>query len=287
VGNPAFYFKQLFNVLFLVFNSVQLVVFFPVTHTLTPSTFKLNYFFWGWQVLIFRDMLASMATLYVVATPIGNLEDITLRALSVLKQADCIACEDTRHTLKLLTHYNIKKRLLSYHSHNEERAGTAIISLLKEGKSVALVTDSGTPCVSDPGAAIVDRARRQGIPVVPVPGASALTALLSVAGVPLKGVCFEGFLSPKAGRRRSRLRELMSGESGAIVFESPFRVEKLARDIAEIDKDRLLVVGRELTKVYEEIFSDSAQNILNYLRGMTTIKGEFVILISGDKKTQV
>jgi 16S rRNA (cytidine1402-2'-O)-methyltransferase len=200
-----------------------------------------------------------------VATPIGNLEDITLRALSVLKQADCIACEDTRHTLKLLTHYNIKKRLLSYHSHNEERAGTAIISLLKEGKSVALVTDSGTPCVSDPGAAIVNRARRQGIP----------------------GVCFEGFLSPKAGRRRSRLRELMSGESGAIVFESPFRVEKLARDIAEIDKDRLLVVGRELTKVYEEIFSDSAQNILNYLRGMTTIKGEFVILISGDKKTQV
>ncbi len=228
-----------------------------------------------------------MAVLYVVATPIGNLEDITLRALSVLKQADCIACEDTRHTLKLLTHYGIKKRLLSYHSHNAERAGSAILMLLKEGKSVALVTDGGTPCVSDPGTAIVHQARREGIRVVPVPGASALTALLSVAGVPLKGVCFEGFLSPKAGRRKARLRELMSGESGAVVFESPFRVEKLVRDIADIDQERLLVVGRELTKMYEEILFDSARNILNYLHGMTTIKGEFVILISVNKKTQV
>lgn len=228
-----------------------------------------------------------MATLFVVATPIGNLEDITLRALSVLKQVDCIACEDTRHTLKLLNHYGIKKHLISCHSYNEEKAGRSILTLLKDNKSVALVTDGGTPCISDPGTAIVHQARGNGFAVVPVPGASAFTALLSVAGVPVKGTCFAGFLSPKAGRRKARLRELMAADAGCVVFESPFRVEKLLRDISEIDGERLLVVGRELTKVYEQILFDSAQNVLNYFSGMTKIKGEFVIFISGGKKTQV
>ena len=232
-------------------------------------------------------MVDYMAALYVVATPIGNLEDITLRALRILKQSDCIACEDTRHSLKLLNHYGIKKQLVSYHSYNEQKAGHKILSLLRLGKNVALLTDSGTPCISDPGTAIVHAAREHDIPVVPVPGVSALTTLLSVAGLPVKGVSFEGFLSPKAGRRRVRLKELLDKKAGSVLFESPFRVCRLLADIAELDGRRILVVGRELTKVHEQILYDTAENHLTNFSQMTKIKGEFIIYISGKEKTQV
>lgn len=230
-------------------------------------------------------MVDYMATLYVVATPIGNLEDITLRALRILKESDCIACEDTRHSLKLLNHYGIKKQLISYHSYNEEKAGQKILSLLKQGKNVVLLTDSGTPCISDPGTAIVHAAREQDLNVIPVPGASALTALLSVTGLPVKGVSFEGFLSPKGGRRRSRLKELLARTTGSVLFESPFRVGKLLADIVEFDGKRTLVVAKELTKVHEQIIYDTAENHLTKFGQMTKIKGEFVIYISGKEKT--
>jgi 16S rRNA (cytidine1402-2'-O)-methyltransferase len=228
-----------------------------------------------------------MAVLYVVGTPIGNLEDITLRALRILKQADCIACEDTRRSLKLLNHYGINNQLLSYHSYNEEKAGQKIIQLLKQGKSVALLSDSGTPCISDPGTAIVHTARESGIQVVPIPGVSALTALLSAAGMPVKGVSFEGFLSPKAGRRRTQLKEILQRKTGSVLFESPFRIVKLLNDVAELDKKRRLVVARELTKVHEQIIYDTAENHLTKFGQMTKIQGEFVIYISGKERTQV
>jgi len=226
-----------------------------------------------------------MTVLYVVATPIGNLEDITLRALRILKEADCIACEDTRHSLKLLNHYGIKKQLISYHSYNEEKAGHKIISLLKQGKNVALLSDSGTPCVSDPGTAIVHTAREHGIPVIPIPGVSALTALLSITGLPVKGMSFEGFLSPKGGKRRAQLKGLLNRKTGSVLFESPFRICKLLADIVWLDNKRMLVIARELTKVYEQIIYDNAENHLTYFSQMTKIKGEFVIFISGKEKT--
>jgi 16S rRNA (cytidine1402-2'-O)-methyltransferase len=228
-----------------------------------------------------------MAALYVVATPIGNLEDITLRALRMLKEADCIACEDTRHSLKLLNHYGIKNQLLSYHSYNEEKAGERIMTLLRQGKSVALLTDGGTPCISDPGTAVVHTAREHGIQVIPIPGVSALTALLSVTGMPVKGVSFEGFLSPKGGRRRARLKEILQRTTGSVLFESPFRIVKLLNDVAELDSKRMLVVAKELTKVHERIIYDTAENHLTKFGQMTKIKGEFVIYISGKEKTQV
>jgi 16S rRNA (cytidine1402-2'-O)-methyltransferase len=221
-----------------------------------------------------------MGKLYIVATPIGNLEDITLRALRILKEVDIIACEDTRRTLKLLNHYEIKNKLLSYHAYNEEKAGLKIIAYLQEDKSVALVSDGGTPGISDPGAAIVHKARDKGIEVVPLPGASAFTALLSASGFPVKGVFFEGFLYQKGNKRKKRLKELLEREAGSIVFESPYRICKLLTEISEIDSKRILVIGRELTKIYEEIITDTAQNLLTYYEKKKKIKGEFTIYIS-------
>ena len=172
-----------------------------------------------------------MATLYVVATPIGNLEDLTMRALRVLGEVSAIACEDTRQTLKLLNHYGLKKRLLSYHGYNEERMAQRIVEILDGGEDVALVTDGGTPGISDPGAPLVHAARAGGHRTVPIPGPSALAALLSVAGAPLKGVTFEGFLSPRPGRRRRRLERLLADGDGVVLYESPHRILKLLEDL--------------------------------------------------------
>ena len=226
-----------------------------------------------------------MAVLYVVATPIGNLGDITFRALETFKSVDVIACEDTRHTLQLLTHFGIRKPLLSCRARNEEDAARKILDVLGKGQSVAYASDAGTPALSDPGAVLVRLVRAEGYTVVPIPGASAFATLLSVAGGNDKTVTFEGFLSPRAGRRKSRLAELMGGGSAAIVYESPFRIVKLLADIAEIDGERTITVGRELTKLHEEIVCGAAGEVYRDFAAREKILGEFSVFITGKNRS--
>lgn len=227
-----------------------------------------------------------MATLYIVGTPIGNLGDITYRALETFKTVDVIACEDTRHTLQLLNHFEIKKPLVSCRAQNEQSAAQKIVHLLDEGQNVAYASDAGTPGISDPGAVLVDVARGAGHEIVPIPGACAFVSLASVAGSGGKTLLFEGFLSPKPGRRRSRLRELMVTGFAFVLYESPFRIVKLLADIADIQCDRRIVVGRELTKLHEEIVEGTAVEVLEDFAGRSKILGEFAVFVSGSKDAQ-
>ena len=222
----------------------------------------------------------SHGKLYVVATPIGNLEDITLRALRVLREVDLIAAEDTRHTRKLLDRYKIKKRMVSYHEHNERERAERIIEDLKSGMKVALVSDSGTPAISDPGYVLIRRCVEEGIEVIPIPGPSAFLAALSVSGLPVHRFIFEGFLPHKSGKRRNRLRQLAEEEGTIIFYESPHRLLKTLSDILEILGNRRVVIARELTKVHEEIFRGSIEEALERF-GIGKCKGEFTILIEG------
>ena len=226
-----------------------------------------------------------MAGLFIVATPIGNLKDISLRALECLQEADLVACEDTRRSLKLLTHYGIRKPLLSCHGHNEEKASIRIAGLLEEGKTVAYLSDAGTPALSDPGSRLVRAIQDRGFPVVPLPGPSAFATLLSVAGFPDKTVTFEGFLSPKSGRRRSRLRELLQRGEAFLLYESVHRILKLLDDIAEEESGRPIVVGREMTKEFEEYLRGTAGEVKQRLQERDAVKGEFSVLVSGGKKS--
>ncbi|MGL4981437.1 MAG: 16S rRNA (cytidine(1402)-2'-O)-methyltransferase [Treponemataceae bacterium] len=224
-----------------------------------------------------------MSTLYIVATPIGNLGDITFRAIETLKQVDYIACEDTRHTLRLLTHFAIQKPLLSCRMQNETKAAEKIIGLLTEGKRVAFVSDAGTPSLSDPGSELVALVRQAGFVVSPIPGASAFAAIVSVAGCGGKSILFDGFLSVKPGKRRKRLSFLIQSGFSIVLYESPFRITKLLQDIADINDERLIVVGRELSKLHEEILVGSASKLLEAFAERTKILGEFVVLIHGEK----
>jgi len=212
---------------------------------------------------------------------------MTFRAVETLKEVDFVAAEDTRHTLQLLNHFEIKKPLISCRSQNEKFAGEKIVKLLDEGHSGAYASDAGTPGISDPGAVLVDLVRDAGHEVIPIPGASAFATLISVAGSGGKTLIFEGFLSPKPGRRRSRLRELMGTGDAIIIYESPFRITKLLTDIADIDSTRRVVVGRELTKLHEEVISGSAEDMKNDFAARQSIKGEFAIFISGTKNIQL
>ena len=224
-----------------------------------------------------------MSELYIVGTPIGNLGDITFRALETFKSVDVIAAEDTRHTLELLTHFEIRKPLVSCRAQNEGFASEKIIQMLDKGQKVAYASDAGTPGISDPGAVLAEKARSAGHRVIPIPGPSAFATLASVAGSGGKTLVFEGFLSPKPGRRRSRLRELMGTPAACIVYESPFRVVKLLADIAEIDAERRIVVGRELTKLHEEINGGPAKEIYEDYSSRSKVLGEFAVFISGNK----
>ena len=225
-----------------------------------------------------------MAELFLVATPIGNLQDITLRALHVLQSVDVIACEDTRHSLKLFNAHSIQKPLVSCHANNKITAARRIISLLKDGQDVALVSDAGTPGISDPGSFLVQKVREAGFGTVPVPGASALTAILSVSAFSCKRVVFEGFLSSKDGRRKKQLKGLLETGDSFILYESPFRVLKLLNDIEELgvqtNDRRKLLCGRELTKSHEEILEGYAGEICDILARRPSVKGEFVFQIS-------
>ena len=221
-----------------------------------------------------------------MGTPIGNLGDITYRALETFKSVDVIACEDTRHTLQLLNHFEIKKPLVSCRAQNEQVAAQKLVRLLDEGQTVAYASDAGTPGISDPGAVLVDVAREAGHDVVPIPGACAFVSLASVAGSGGKSLLFEGFLSPKPGRRRSRLRELMATGFAFVLYESPFRIVKLLADIADIQCERRIVVGRELTKLHEEIVEGTAAEVLENFAGRSKILGEFAVFVSGSKNAQ-
>ncbi|MGI0511238.1 16S rRNA (cytidine(1402)-2'-O)-methyltransferase [Treponema denticola] len=217
----------------------------------------------------------------MVATPIGNLKDISFRALETFQEADFIACEDTRHTLGLLTHYEISKPLISCRAVNEAAASEKIVKLLDEGKKIAYASDAGTPAISDPGSILVRTAREAGHTIIPIPGASAFGAIMSIAGTYDKTVVFEGFLSPKAGKRKRRLQELFDFGAGFVLYESPYRIVKLLADIAEIDSSRELIVGRELTKLHEEIIKGPASEVLQNFEKRLLIKGEFSVFVTG------
>jgi 16S rRNA (cytidine1402-2'-O)-methyltransferase len=221
-----------------------------------------------------------VSVLYVVATPIGNLEDITLRALRILKEVDLIAAEDTRHTGLLLKHFGIQTPLTSYFEGNELRKREVILTRLKERQSIALVSDAGTPGISDPGFRLILTAIQNGIPVVPIPGPSAVTAALSVSGLPTDAFLFRGFLPHKSKKRRDLLGELEETRETLIFYESPHRIIETLKDILEILGDREIVLTRELTKVYEEVFRGRVSEIQSQI-GERRLKGEITLVISG------
>jgi 16S rRNA (cytidine1402-2'-O)-methyltransferase len=218
--------------------------------------------------------------LYIVSTPIGNLEDITLRALRVLKEVDLIAAEDTRRTRQLLTHYGIHKPLISYHEHNRRMREKTLLNDLREGKSVALVTDAGTPGISDPGEELVRGAVQEGIPLVSIPGPVALVAALSVSGLPTESFLFYGFLPSKAAARRKWLASLKDRPETLVFYESPRRLSSLLDDAAQTLGERRVVVAREMTKVYEEVYRGTISEVLDQL-GKEEVKGEVTVILEG------
>jgi len=224
--------------------------------------------------------------LTVVPTPIGNLSDITLRALEALKQADIIVCEDTRQTQKLLHHYEISKPLLSYHDHSAPQKTAGLTALLKEGKRLALVSDGGTPLVSDPGFQIVHEALAQGLPMEVLPGPSAVTTALVLSGLPTDSFSFLGFLSNKGQRRRHELEALAGREETLIFFESPFRIVKALQDMLEVFGYREGAVARELTKKFEEVLRGRLSELIQDMTRKPR-KGEMVVLVAGKDRKSV
>lgn len=226
-------------------------------------------------------------SLYLIATPIGNLEDITLRALRILRdEADVIACEDTRQTQKLLAHYEIRKPLLSYHEHNEAARAAEILERLRLGESVALVSDAGTPLISDPGYRVVAAAVANGYPVVPVPGASAALAALAASGLPVAEFRFIGFLPAKAAARRKMLQELAQSSITVVAYESPHRILDSLLDVKETLGTRAMVLARELTKIHEEFLRGTADQIRRVLLERGSVKGEITVLIAPSENKQ-
>ncbi|MCM8769171.1 MAG: 16S rRNA (cytidine(1402)-2'-O)-methyltransferase [Candidatus Omnitrophica bacterium] len=223
--------------------------------------------------------------LYVVGTPIGNLSDITLRALEILKKVDSIVCEDTRETLKLLKHYGIEKPLFSFFREKEKERVTGLIRMLKAGKTLALVCDRGTPGISDPAYLLVRAAREAGIPVSPIPGPSSLTAALSVSGLPADSVAFYGFLPRKIGKKKRLFEKLKNYEETLVFFESVHRLQQTMQLLQEIFGNREVTLCRELTKKFEEIQTGQSTDIANWLQ-KEKVRGEFVILVRGKPKTE-
>ena len=218
--------------------------------------------------------------LYLVGTPIGNLEDITLRAVRVLKEVDVIACEDTRQTQKLLNHYAIATRTTSYHEHNEMTKSAELVKEMQEGASVALVTDAGMPGISDPGYRLIALAIRHHLPVVPIPGASAFLAALVASGLPTDSFRFSGFLPAKRGERRAALEAVKSSPRTQVFYEAPHRVVEALEDVCEVlGSGRHVVVAREVTKLHEEFLRGRAGEVLENLKARETVKGEITLLI--------
>ena len=218
--------------------------------------------------------------LYIVATPIGNLEDITLRALRVLNEVDLIAAEDTRQTLKLLNHYEINKPLISYHRHNEETKSEILIEKLRNGENIALVSDAGTPGICDPGEEVIKKAIEDNIEVIPIPGACAMINALIVSGISTKEFEFLGFLPLNKKLRRQKLKEIENSSKTIIIYEAPHKMKTTLGDLKEILKDRKIVLARELTKIHEEFIRKSIDELLSEI---DTIKGEMILIIEGNK----
>ena len=222
-------------------------------------------------------------SLFIVATPIGNLEDITMRALRVLREADLIACEDTRQTAKLLNHYGIEKRMVSYHQHNEMTRSAELVMRIEEGATVALVSDAGTPVISDPGHRLVTLCLRHHIPVVPIPGASAALTALAASGLPVHEFLFFGFLPPRRGDRRKALDRLAQESRTLVLYEAPHRLAESLADAADLLGSRQAVVARELTKMHEEFLRGDLQELAESVK-QKTIRGEITILIGPPEK---
>jgi 16S rRNA (cytidine1402-2'-O)-methyltransferase len=224
-----------------------------------------------------------LSTLYIVATPIGNLNDISFRAVEILKSVDLIACEDTRHSQRLLKHFNIHTPLISYHEHNERESIDKLINVLKQKKSIALISDAGTPLISDPGYHLVKNALNENIKVVPIPGACAAIAALSVSGLASHNFIFEGFLPATVNSRRTSLEKLKSETRTLIFYEAPHRLQETLLDLSEVfEKEREATLCRELTKTFETIYKSSLSNLYNFVKNNPDQnKGECVIIISG------
>ena len=220
------------------------------------------------------------AALYLVGTPIGNLEDITLRAVRVLKEVDVIACEDTRQTQKLLNHYGITTRTISYHQHNEMTRSAELVKEMQEGASLALVTDAGMPGISDPGFRLVSLAVRHGVPVVPIPGAAAFLAALVASGLPADSFRFSGFLPAKRGERRAALEAIKSSPRTQVFYETPHRILEAVEDVVEVlGARRHVVIAREVTKLHEEFLRGRAGEVVETLKSREGVKGEITLLI--------
>src|SRR5580765_43675 len=227
-----------------------------------------------------EETLVARPALYLVGTPIGNLEDITLRALRVLKEVDVIACEDTRQTQKLLNHYAIATRTTSYHEHNEMTKSAELVKEMQEGMSVALVTDAGMPGISDPGYRLIALAIRHHVPVVPIPGAAAFLAALVASGLPTDSFRFSGFLPAKRGERRAALETNKSSPRTQVFYEAPHRVVESLEDVCEVlGSGRHVVVAREVTKLHEEFLRGRAGEVLENLKAREAVKGEITLLI--------
>jgi len=220
----------------------------------------------------------NSGSLYIVATPIGNFQDITLRALDVLKQVDFILCEDTRTTGNLLNHFDIKKEMISFNARMEEKKISTVISRIQSGDTAALLSDAGTPAISDPGVRLVNAAHKNGIEVVGIPGANAAIVALSIAGLPTDSFVFEGFLPQKKGRQKL-LKKLTDEERTIVLYESMYRIEKLLNELNKFMPNRIIAVGRELTKKFEELWRGYPNEILNSL-SEHKLKGEFVVIIA-------
>lgn len=230
--------------------------------------------------------MTATASLYIIAAPIGNPDDITLRALRILKEdVGIIYCEDTRQTARVLSFHGISKPLRSLHMHSGDSKILSLINEIKNGTNIGYMTDSGTPGLSDPGSKIVSMARNEGINIIPVPGVSALTTLVSISGFPEKTVLFGGFLSKKPGRRVNELNRLKTHEGIIIIYESPHRIKKTLKDIGEVFPDREIIIGREMTKKFEEYLSFNSHSMISVIDKLTE-KGEFAIgILNKDLKS--
>lgn len=232
-------------------------------------------------ILILEGILLMKGKLYIIATPIGNLEDITLRALRILKEVDIIAAEDTRQTLKLLNHYEISRHLISYHRHNEETKSNYLIEKLKEGQNIGLVSDAGTPGISDPGEEVIKKAIEEEIEVIPIPGACAMVNALICSGLDTKEFCFLGFLPLNKKLRKEKLEEIRSSTKTIILYEAPHKMKITLKDLKDYIGERRVVLARELTKIHEEFIRKPIEELIE---DVENLKGEMILIIEAKEK---